>query len=450
MALDRPRPLELWRLLSGARGSLRSALIEGSALGLGVSAYNSSLLLVQALLATHFLRDPREFGLVNAVMWAYSLAEVFTSSGLSLALTQHRGDAGPLIGPVWTVQVLRGALLGILVGAIGTAMSIYYGEPRIAPLAWTAALSAPLNGLAGLGSVLAVRELRFRRAAAISSLETTLGAAAGAILIPTLRSAWAVAIGLNALALARIVSSYALGPRSGFDFRWGKLRPFAGFAVSAFLASILAFLNERGDDLVVGTLLGLDRLGLYHVAFLYASLPGLKLGQVLGNVLIPVLARLRDDRPRFGLAVARFLRCVLALAVLIFAPLALAAPFLFGAIGHGRLRGAAPVFQVLCFFGALRFFHITAEAAFSAMGRPRLTLRANLVQLAVLAAAIVPLTASRGLVGTGTAMALGSAAAAVYSALALRRLSSPPRPERRSPPAPAVRESFGKEAACAS
>jgi lipopolysaccharide exporter len=410
-------------LLTGAEGSLRRKLIGGGAWHLGTNVYNSALLLAQTLLSTHFIKDPREFGLVNSVMWAYTLAEVFTTSGLTLALTQHRGDISRLVAPVWTVQLFRGLVLGLGVGLIGSLMSVHYQEPRIAALAWTAALSAPLNGLASLGPVVALRGLEFRKVALFGALETTLGAIAGCLLIVTFRSAWAVAVGLNAMAVARIVSSYCMAPcRPRFDLRWGLLRPFAGFAASTFLAAVLAFLNERGDDFMVGSLLGMEGLGLYHVAYLYANLPGLKIAQVLGNLLIPTFAVLCEEPARLRRAFLKFLGLVMGLAALLFVPLAALAPVLLRAIAGGRFLPAAPVFRVLCLFGALRFFQFTAEALFNARGQPRYATRAQLVQFTAMGLLIVPCIMKWGILGAGLAVTVGMVAATISSSLALRKL----------------------------
>jgi PST family polysaccharide transporter/lipopolysaccharide exporter len=442
------RAARLLELLHGPRGSLRRRLIGGTAWHLGVTVYNSTLLLTQTLLATQLIADPREFGLVNSVMWAYTLAEVFTSSGLTLAITQHRGDLGPLLPAVWTAQAVRGVVLGAAITGIGAAMSAYYGEPRIARLALIAAMSAPLNGLAGLGPVLALRDLRFKRAALFSAFETTLGAAVSCALIASLRSAEAVAFGLTSMALARIVTSYCMLPsRPRIDFRWRVLKPFAGFAVSVFLASILAFLNERGDDFVVGSLLGLPALGLYHVAYLYANLPGLKLGQVLGNLLIPLFSRLREDPPRFRAAFLKFLALSMTASTLVFVPLFILAPGLFRLVAAGRFLPAVPVFRVLCLFGALRFFQFSSEAAFHALGRPQVVTRSHFIQFVVLGLLVVPLTIHWGLLGAGIAVAAAISSSSIFGVWNLQRLLAREEP----PPAvtlPAPRTSEPLEVSC--
>ncbi len=417
-------------------------MLRGSGCIFAAHSYGSMLLIVQALLSAHFFRDSTEFGRINAVMWAYSLAEVLTSSGLTLALFQHRGDPEKLIGPVWTFQAVRGVALGILIGLFGTYLSFHYGDPLIAPLAWTAALSAPINGLAGLGPTLAMRDLHFRRSAFFSAIETTLAFAACCALIVTLRSAWAMVLGLNSLAVARVVSSYLMRPeRPRLDFRWGKLRPFWGFAAFTLLATVLAFGNERGDDLAVGTLLGLPSLGLYHLAFLYANLPGLKLGQALGNVILPTFAHLRDSPERLRRAVRRFLLVMGAMSALTFLPLVAAAPWIFQAIGEGHYAASAGPFRILCIFGALRFFQFASEAIFNSLGRAVFVFRAQLIQFATLGCLVVPLTLGYGLHGAAWAVVTSITAASAFSAASLggilRRMGAVPVSPEREETAPA-------------
>jgi O-antigen/teichoic acid export membrane protein len=89
-----------------------------------------------------------------------------------------------------------------------------------------------------------------------------------------------------------------------------------------------------------------------------------------------------------------------------------------------RGAGAAILVVAMVFRGVV----VVASELFNAAGRPRLTLEANAVRLAVMLGAIVPLMRGRGIEGVAVAVLLSTVAAAALSLLRARRVFAAPPP----------------------
>jgi O-antigen/teichoic acid export membrane protein len=112
------------------------------------------------------------------------------------------------------------------------------------------------------------------------------------------RSIWALVAGGVGAALARAVLSHVWLP--GVDNRWewdrSAVHEVIQFGKWIFIASILGFLVNSGDRLLLGGLVSSSILGFYSIASLISSsLEGI-LSKIMGDVSFPAFSEVVRDR----------------------------------------------------------------------------------------------------------------------------------------------------------
>ena len=186
-----------------------------------------------------------------------------------------------------------------------------------------------------------------------------------------------------------------------------KRRPFApvdvemspkvllSFGLPTMLASLPYFLNFRIDQLFIGTITDLKRLGLYATAVTWSS-ASMPLVNVVSSLALP---RLAGDFASKGKAAAKIVRTSILLALLSASLLALSAPFaisrLFGEAFADSWKMAVP----LCYLTALLGVITTVEEILRSYEDVRFPARTQFIGLGinvVLLSFLVPFLSSWG------------------------------------------------------
>jgi PST family polysaccharide transporter len=179
--------------------------------------------------------------------------------------------------------------------------------------------------------------------------------------------------------------------------------------------NVLALVSTRLDATVIGRALGARALGLYSVAF---RVPELLIESVAWNlslVAFPALARKRVlDEQGLGPATLKLVRYQALYALPLSAGLAALSAPLVNVLFSSRWRDAAGVLTAVAVMAALSAVAFPLGDVFKAVGRQRRLVVLNIVQLPLLAVAVL-VAASSGIVAVGWARAAGMALWAVMT-----------------------------------
>ena len=130
------------------------------------------------------------------------------------------------------------------------------------------------------------------------------------------RSIWALVAGAISAAVVRVILSHTWLPGVSNRWQWDKLafREIFHFGKWMFLSSILGFLVNSGDRLLLGGLLNSNSLGIYSIAYLIFNSVEQVPTKIMGDVSFPALSEVSRDRPtelkrsyyRFHVVIASF------------------------------------------------------------------------------------------------------------------------------------------------
>lgn len=262
-----PQPALKARILRAA-----SWLIAGN-LSAQVLRLAGSLVLTRLLV-------PEAFGLMAAINTLYFGLLMFSDLGIwQCVVRSNRGDDARFLGTAWSIQILRGGLLALvvlmmtLVVRMGAergwfAPGTVYVDPLLPSLMAVFALCALIQGLESMQLACIQRELMERQLVRLELLTQVATLAITLLAAWLTRSVWALLLGTLSGVAIKTVLSYMIIPGRRVMPCWDgeSAREIIGFGKWIFVSSIIGFLAAHGEKLILGGTLGVVTFGVFSIA----------------------------------------------------------------------------------------------------------------------------------------------------------------------------------------
>lgn len=339
------------------------------------------------------LLSPGDFGLVAMAMAAIALVEVPIQAGQDMALIRHRNPQREHYDSIWTLSILLGITLTLLLWIAAEPAALYFHEPRVTWLIRVLALRTLIGGFENIGMVDFRRDLRFERVFAFMFIQRLLIRLLTIIFALLLKDWRALVIGILGGRALGVVFSYLIHPyRPRLCTR--AIREMLGFTGWMLSINICQYVNDRADELAVGSLGNPTEMGLYNIGADVATAPTAETVLPATEALFPVFARITNDLSAMRRGYLDMLSVVCTLSVAIGGGMALVATDFVAVFLGPKWSLAVPFVRVLAIAGGLFAIMQNGIPVLSATGHERLAAqltaaRAVATLLAVGAAAIV-------------------------------------------------------------
>ncbi len=358
---------------------------------------------------------PEDFGLFALASLALLLSDVIFQSGFNNALIYEKEDPKSYLDTVWTANILRNALLSAVLFFAAPLFALFFDAPILVGLVRLISLSLLIGGFENVGIILFQKELRFGKK---FLLDTSLVLADAIVVVVAgfiFHNVWALVIGSVGNRIAAVALSFMFHPyRPRFEFNTKKLRHLFSYGKWVWMMGILTLLITKSDTIVLGKLFDPTQLGFYQHATALALLPSLEIARVLGTVLFPFFAQIRDDRARLSRVCARVLgmmsACVLPASVGLFVLAVPAIDFVYG----DRWLPSAPLLRILLLLGVAKSLEHLLNSALLASGAPRRSAEGLAIQGFFLAVLLLPLARLYGIAGVAMTVVTAQIAAETY------------------------------------
>jgi O-antigen/teichoic acid export membrane protein len=222
-----------------------------------------------------------------------------------------------------------------------------------------------------------------------------------------LHSYWALALGqltgtLVAVGLSYYMSSYR--PRFSLE----KRSELFGASKWLVINNLLAFLNGRAADFVIGRFAGPAGLGVYTISSEISTLPTTELVAPINRAAFPGYARLAHDLAKLRDSFLNVISMIALFAVPAGFGIVALADMLVPAFLGWKWLDAVPLIQILAVYGVLGALQTNISYVYLAVGRPRLITVVALMQFVLFMALLLPATWYYGATGAAWAF-LGTA-----------------------------------------
>lgn len=391
-------------------GTLSERVVKGGFWVFSLRITQQIFNLIRLIILARILA-PHDFGLMGIALLTMATLETFSQTGFQQALIQKKEDIKSYLDSAWTVLILRGLLLFVILYFLAPYAAVFFKASQAKPIIQVIGLSVLLQAFTNIGVIYFQKELEFKKQF-LYRLSGTLAdftVAVSAALI--LRSVWALVFGLLAGSATRLITSYLIHPyRPHLSSHLRKAKELWGFGRWVLGSSILIFLITQGDDIFVGKLLGATMLGFYQMAYRISNMPATEITHVISQVTFPAYSKLQDNLPKLREAYLKVLRLTAFLsfpiAGLVFV---VASDFTRLFLGEKWLP-MVPAMMVLVWWGVIRGLVGAMSPVFLSIGRPKVVTKLQFIQAALIFILIYPLTIHWNILGTSLAVFLSALA----------------------------------------
>src|SRR5687768_12406041 len=119
------------------------------------------VLVTTAILARLLAKN--DFGLIAVALVAINYLSVLKDLGLGVALIQRRENIAQAANTVFTINVLIGLFLSVLIIPLAPLVATYFRDPQVIPVLRWMGISFIINALGSVHSNWLVRDLDYRR-----------------------------------------------------------------------------------------------------------------------------------------------------------------------------------------------------------------------------------------------------------------------------------------------
>lgn len=331
-----------------------------------------------ASLITARLLLPSQFGEAALVLTIAAFAQLFTDLGLASAVVHARRVTESLLSTAFWLNLLTGIALFGLIAAVSVPLSNLYGHGNIAPLLVLAGTNFVLN-TAAVQLALLERTFHFKRLAILEVISNIAGISAMPIAAALGAGAASLIIGpliTTTLLSAGLWESVPWRPHKRPDAAsmaelWRFSRGIVGF-------NTVNFWTRNLDTLLLGRAATTAQLGEYTRAFSLTIMPVQQMILIVGRVLFPSLARMRDEPRRMGLAWVRGMSAATSVMMPITVTLATTAPALVPVLYGARWTGMVVILELLAIATLPQLVASTAGSLFRAVGQTDLLFKLGL------------------------------------------------------------------------
>jgi O-antigen/teichoic acid export membrane protein len=294
------------RLAAAAAGQavatgLGARILKGGSWAVVGNLASQALRFASNLVLTRLL-FPEAFGLMAIAQAILMAARLFSDVGLMQGVVRSaRGHEPRFLDTVWTLDILKGALILLVMTALGWPMSRAYGQPALVALLPAMGLAALISSFASTKIALVNRKLEVGRLTAIELSSQACGIAvmiAWARISPT---PWALVVGNWVSAFVMMACSHLVlqGHRNRLALDRGVVREVMSFGTWVMLSSSVTFLVGEGSNLLNATLVGATTVGFLGISTALVMVTWNLIQMIIGRVLFPAYAEIWRERPQY-------------------------------------------------------------------------------------------------------------------------------------------------------
>ncbi len=385
--------------LNQSDGSLKSKVIR-SGFWVGLSTSLLSFLSIGRNIILARLLAPEIFGLMAICLIVIRGVELFTETGFGAALIHRQDQFDEAKETAFTLMVIRGFVLALIVFSISTFVATYYERTELSNPIKAIALVLLFKGFQNINLITQEKNLDFKKLTFLRQATTILDFSIVVILAYFLRSVWALILGQVIVSIIGTVLSYVFIP-GRIKFHFDKKIAKSLFAYGKYITglTIVLFTASGIDNAFIGKILGMEMLGYYVIAYSLANLPATHISKVASRVMFPAYSKLQNNFPALREAYLAVVKLLSTLTIPAAVGLAILAPEIIGLIYGEKWLPAVGSLQILCLFGGCRSILAINGYLYNAVGKPYISFYLGTFRLLLILIGIYPLTKAYGLIG---------------------------------------------------
>jgi O-antigen/teichoic acid export membrane protein len=379
-----------------------------------VAGFASSvgLRLLSSVVLTRFIH-PEVYGVMDLVVTLLVALHLFSDIGIVPCIVQSpRGGESRHLNTVWTMQLLRSALILLVATAVAAPIARVYGRPILTWLVPAVGVTGLIECLCSTGMFTLNRQVRRARLVTIEFLSSFITfvvtvAAVYAWNRDGFRSVlsgrishlpfdesltWTIVIGSIVGKIAMVALSYALTPGGIPRFDWQKdtVREVFGFGRWVFFSTMMHFLAQQADRLIVPKVSNFETNGLYGRSLALLSIGTGLVENLASAIVFPTISRAVEHGTNPSEYAHRVGLISKLVSATILTGLFAAGPSIVHVLYPETYSAVAWILQILIAVGWFQCQSFVAGSILLGVGKPAGVMLANGSKLAALVLLVLP------------------------------------------------------------
>jgi len=363
-------------------------------------------LLVFLLLAR--LLAPNDFGLVALAKLIIDFLDILVAQGLGLAIIQKKDITNTHLTSVFWLLTLSALLVATVIFIFASEIASIFSEAELLDILRVLSVLILISAFSRVQAAILTREHKFRQLAYRGLLMSLVGGVTGVVMAINGFGVWSLVgqhIVSTFVALVVLWSATSWRPSLLFDFN--AIKELYSYAFKVLLDQKLIFISNRIDEALIAVLLGTTALGYYSIAKrLFMTLVDM-LYSSIGKVLVSIFSRIQDRIDEIADKLIGVIAVLSAICIPIFMFSSFMSDDIIDLLFGNKWATAASPFSIIVLSGIFFLTKTIAYPVFSAIGKPELSLKLNVVR-SVISVGLILIGAIYGLTGIAMSILLSS------------------------------------------
>jgi len=323
---------------------------------------------------------PADFGLTALAMTLIVVVDTVLEIPLLQALTRLKCVEKSHLDTAFTLGLLRGLLVSLVVLAAAWPFSIIFHDNRLTALVAALAIGPIARSLYSPGMVKYIRQMSFRQVFIAEFVGKVIASSGAIAVVYSGGGYWAIAASSVVSSAAATLISYVLAPyRPALSLK--NISEFSTFLGWFSSAQVVSALSWQFDRVLLGYFVTKSDLGQYAMASDLAVLPTQSL---IGPAMQPVMAafsRINEDPERLRNAYMKASRVTMMLAVPVCIGMSLTSDLIVKVLLGAKWTEAGVYLKWLALATVLSAYYQPLYSLALAINRPNVIFRLTFIEL---------------------------------------------------------------------
>jgi teichuronic acid exporter len=255
-----------------------------------------------SLAATVYLMrilSPVDYGLVGMAGTYQAIIYILYDLGIGVAVVQKKDLSEEDIHSAFWFSTGFGLILFALTWHLAILCGDFYSSAKVVPLIRVLAIGNIFLAINEVPYCLMAKRFEFKRRGFAELCSGIFSLAVSVALAVNGFGVWSLVIGQvsQQCCLCILILSFSRW-KTRICFRPSRVKSLLRFGIPITGQSLLSYLNQNSDSVIVGRFLGQSALGYYQIAVSLAMMPINKVIVTANKVVFPVFSKLQDDEER--------------------------------------------------------------------------------------------------------------------------------------------------------
>jgi len=317
--------------------------------------------IIQVVFGVIMLRllGPKEFGIVGMLSIFTMIATNIQDSGFTLALINKKTIQHKDYNAVFGFNIIISIILYLCLWGAAPVIANYFERPALIPISRVLFLSFLFGGIGIAQHAYIVKNIMVKEKAKIEISALFLSGLIGILLALTGFTYWAIVIqNVSYFTIATLIRWYYSPWKPTLHIDFSPLKAMFLFSIKIFLTAIFAKIIENIFSVLLGKYYKEEMVGYYTQGNKWSTMGGAFISGMIGNVAMPILTQISDDKERQRNALRKMFRFGAFVSFPLLLGLAFVGKeFLFIIGGGDKWIPVTPFLQLFCIWNSILFIY---------------------------------------------------------------------------------------------